>query len=225
MSVFECVHLRSNLFRRIGRQNGAFCLKDNRPFVVMFVYVMDRNTGLPFAGGNDRLVHVYPVHAFASVFRQKCRMNIDNLTRIGIQQGIGDLIHEAGKDNQIRIIFRKLCQDRRPICKFLPRKDKRRNTQLIHPGMHTNVPVVRQNNCHLNSFTFREISDDILRVRTRSGSKNCYVFHVFSFFCAQEKKKCAVFRIFSSLNLFCNIKNSFLCTANLKSIFVFINLN
>ena len=139
MSVFECVHLRSNLFRRIGRQNGAFCLKDNRPFVVMFVYVMDRNTGLPFAGGNDRLVHVYPVHAFASVFRQKCRMNIDNLTRIGIQQGIGDLIHEAGKDNQIRIIFRKLCQDRRPICKFLPRKDKRRNTQLIHPGMHTNV--------------------------------------------------------------------------------------
>ncbi|EDN85731.1 hypothetical protein PARMER_02815 [Parabacteroides merdae ATCC 43184] len=91
--------------------------------------------------------------------------------------------------------------------------------------MHTNVPVVRQNNCHLNSFTFREISDDILRVRTRPGSKNCYVFHVFSFFCAQEKKKCAVFRIFSSLNLFCNIKNSFLCTANLKSIFVFINLN
>jgi len=121
MSVFECVYLRGNLFRRIGRQDGAFCLKDNRSFVVMFVYVMDRNTGLPFAGGNDRLVHVYPVHAFASVFRQKCRMNIDNLTRIGIQQGIGDLIHEAGKDNQIRIIFRKLCQDRRPICKFLPR--------------------------------------------------------------------------------------------------------
>ena len=55
MSVFECVYLRGNLFRRIGRQDGAFCLKDNRSFVVMFVYVMDRNTGLPFAGGNDRL--------------------------------------------------------------------------------------------------------------------------------------------------------------------------
>ena len=54
MSVFECVHLRGNLFRRIGRQDGAFCLKDNRSFVVMFVYVMDRNTGLPLAGGNDR---------------------------------------------------------------------------------------------------------------------------------------------------------------------------
>ena len=87
MSVFECVHLRGNLFRRIGRQDGAFCLKDNRSFVVMFVYVMDRNTGLPLAGGNDRLVHVYPVHAFASVFRQKCRMNIDNLTRIAFNKG------------------------------------------------------------------------------------------------------------------------------------------
>ena len=43
MSVFECVYLRGNLFRRIGRQDGAFCLKDNRSFVVMFVYVMDRN--------------------------------------------------------------------------------------------------------------------------------------------------------------------------------------
>ena len=183
MGVFECVHFRSNLFRRIERQNRTGCLEDNRPFVVMFVYVMDRNTGLPFAGGNDRLVHVYPVHAFASVFRQKCRMNIDNLTRIGIQQGIGDLIHEAGKNNQIRIIFRKFCQDRFPICKFLPRKDKRRNPQLIHPGMYAYIPRVKKDGTPLTDkggtqkFTrVRAVKENGVWGRYRKGDNGKYEF-------------------------------------------------
>ena len=42
---------------------------------------------------------------------------------------------------------------------------------------------------------------------------------------AQDTKKCAVFRIFSALNLLCNTKNAFLCTAKIKSIFIFTNLN
>ena len=166
---------------------------------------MDRNTGLPFAGGNDRLVHVYPVHAFASVFRQKCRMNIDNLTRIGIQQGIGDLIHEAGKDNQIRIIFRKLCQDRRPICKFLPSKRQKKEHPTYSPGHAPTFRLLDKTTATL----IVSLLGNIGRYSPRSyrpGSKKLLRFSCFLLFCAQEKKKCAVFRIFSSLNLFCNIK-------------------
>ena len=44
-------------------------------------------------------------------------------------------------------------------------------------------------------------------------------------FSAHKSKKCATDCIFILLYLLYNVKNSFLCTANLKSIFVFINLN
>ena len=47
----------------------------------MLVHVMDGDAGFFFLVVQNRFVYMHAIHAFAAVFGQKCRMNIDDFIR------------------------------------------------------------------------------------------------------------------------------------------------
>ena len=71
--------------------DGAEFLEYDGAVVVVFVYVVDGDAAVGFAGRYNGLVYVVSVHAFAAKLGQECWVYVDDLVREGGYPGGGYL--------------------------------------------------------------------------------------------------------------------------------------
>src|SRR5690606_35280493 len=94
MFILQLVHFFSDAVRIIRWFKGGFCLKDDAPFVIMFIYIMYGNASFCISTFPYRHMNFSPVHALASIFWQQCGMDVDDLVGIGINDILGNFPKE-----------------------------------------------------------------------------------------------------------------------------------
>ena len=84
VAVFKDVDFFGQALGSVILVNSAAGLKQNLSAVIIFVHKVDCNTALLLPCGYNRLMHMIPVHSFASVSGEEGRVDIDNPLRIFI---------------------------------------------------------------------------------------------------------------------------------------------
>ena len=72
-------------------------LGQNGALVVIFSHDMDRAAADLLCGGNDRLVHAFPIHAVPAVLGKKRGMDVDG----GNRRGCGERSYPSRQDHEI----------------------------------------------------------------------------------------------------------------------------
>ena len=67
MGMFQGVNAGGQTLRGILRKHGATGLEDDGSFVVLFVDIMNGDTGFRFTGGNHCYMHMVAVHPFSAI--------------------------------------------------------------------------------------------------------------------------------------------------------------
>ena len=85
MGIFQLVYFLCNVIRRIFGRDGANGLEDYFTLIVMRIDLMNGNAGERIPVGPDCLVYAHSIHAFAAIFRQQGRVDIDHVMFVLLQ--------------------------------------------------------------------------------------------------------------------------------------------
>jgi hypothetical protein len=88
---------------RVGGQDGAFHLQDDWACVVVGIGEVDGAASFFFACGEDSLVDVMAVHAFAAEFWEKGGVDVDDFVFVAGRDA--DHFEVAGEDDEVEVVF------------------------------------------------------------------------------------------------------------------------
>ena len=100
---------------------------------------MDGHACLRLAGSLDSLVYMVSPHPLATILRQQCRVEVDNATRIGVNQEIGHQRQEACQYDKLDAVLTQQRQHHLSVIQFGFRDDSRLHAQI--PGTHQRIGV------------------------------------------------------------------------------------
>lgn len=101
IEVFELLDAAGQGFGRIGFPDGAAGLKKGFAMVVFFIDQVDGDAGFLFACGEHGFVNAVAIHALASEFGQKSRVDIDHPVFKCVDEVSGNEPEKTGKNDEV----------------------------------------------------------------------------------------------------------------------------
>src|SRR5215211_6379458 len=105
--MLKLVNALCKRLRCVAFHYWASRLKNDVTFIVMFVNIMNSNTGFYFTRIDNGFMNILSIHTLATVFRQQGWMHINNTAGICLNQNLWNLPQKTSKHDQIGTGFLK----------------------------------------------------------------------------------------------------------------------
>ena len=203
MGVFEGEHLAGDVLGLVLRIQCATGLKDDVPFVVNFVDVVDGHATFPLAGPPNRLVNVMAVHALASVTGQQSGVDIDDGPLEGPNQVLRNEPQKARQGNKVNGMLGQFGQNVLGVVKLLSLERQLGDALGSRQRQYASGRLVANDQADLNIAMLPEVSNNLGSITPPAGGKQGNFFRIAVDLGIAHKNEQFLGNAFSPLVFFC----------------------
>lgn len=144
---------------------------DDLPLVIGFVHIVYSHARDPLIVIEDRLVDSVAIHAFATIFGQDGRMDIDNAFRVIFNEEGWDKPEKSCEDNVICFMISEQRDQGFFILKILFGNNLMRDVVIQCPSQDVCIRLVAQYQIHMSNISIREILYDLFCIGAAAGGE------------------------------------------------------
>ena len=136
---------------------------------------------LGLVAGNHGLVHMLAIHAFAAIFWQEGRMNIDNAVWKVLQQVFGYQQQESCKDDVVNLFLAQVVQHCVALVEVVLVEIAGFHAQAFGTLGNLGLFAVVDNACHINILAVGKIFAYTLGIGAVARPKDCKLYRCFHY--------------------------------------------